>query len=108
VRRFEDAHATGEVIRRVPAPVWEKMLAGVATADARPFLPHVRAPALIIHDPENTYVPVEAAQYLHEHLPNSRLLLTDEAADPALSEQIYRAVREFTEEVALRAAGSEG
>jgi class 3 adenylate cyclase/pimeloyl-ACP methyl ester carboxylesterase len=103
VRRFEDAHAIGEVIRRVPGPIWEKMLAGIATVDARPFLAQVRVPTLIIHDPENTYVPVEAAEYLHENIAGSRLFLTEDAANTAFGDELFARVRDFVEDVGVRA-----
>jgi class 3 adenylate cyclase len=42
-------------------------------------LPRVQAPALVIHNTRNRFVPVTAGRYLAEHLPNARLVEFDTA-----------------------------
>jgi pimeloyl-ACP methyl ester carboxylesterase len=86
-------------MKRVPQPVWSKVTGGLGAADARPHLAQVRAPTLIIHDPGNSYIPVEAAHYLHEHLPNSQLEITEEAAAPLLGDALYQRIETFIEQV---------
>jgi class 3 adenylate cyclase/pimeloyl-ACP methyl ester carboxylesterase len=96
---LEEADAIGEVLRRVPQTIWAKILGAIAIADTRPLLARVKAPTLIIHDPDNDYIPVEAAHYLREHLPGSRLEVTEEYGPPPLGEAVYRKIETFIEEV---------
>ena len=70
--------------------------------DVRPQLAEVRAPALIMHDPANDYIPVEAAQLLHEQLPDSELEITEDYAGLPLREAVYRRIAVFIDQVARR------
>jgi len=101
-RSLEDADAIGEVMRRVPRAVWSKVMGAIAIADARSLLAQVRAPTLIVHDPDNNYIPVEAAYYLHEHIPGSKLEITDEYRTPPFGDTLYRKIDAFIEEVTVR------
>jgi class 3 adenylate cyclase/pimeloyl-ACP methyl ester carboxylesterase len=98
-QRSEEADAIGEVLRRVPQPVWARILAALATADARPLLAQVRALTLIVHDPDNQYIPVEAAYYLHEHMPGSELEVTDDYGASFFGDTLYRKIESFIKEV---------
>jgi len=94
-RQPEGAEAIAEVARRVPRRAWSKLIGGVGAGDARSLLSAVRAPTLIIHDPGNTYIPVDAAHFLHEHIANSELEITEEVASSLFGERLYHRVREF-------------
>ncbi len=98
------SEAIGQVLKRVPRQVWAKVAAGIGVADARHLLPKVRAPALIIHDPDNDYIPVGAAHFLHEQLPGSRLEITAEYGQLPFPESLYRKIEAFVEEVSAGGA----
>jgi class 3 adenylate cyclase/pimeloyl-ACP methyl ester carboxylesterase len=100
--RSDEANAIGEVLRRVPRPVWAKIVAALAIADARPLLAQVRAPTLIIHDADNQYIPVGAAHYLHEHMSGSRLEITDEYGSSVFGDTLYGKIGSFIKEVTAR------
>ena len=50
-------------------------LDAVAQTDARPWLAAVRCPTLLIFGQKDSITPPRMGEYLHRHLPNSRLLL---------------------------------
>lgn len=102
--RSGEAEAIGEVLRRVPRRAWSKILGALAAADARSFLAQVRVPTLIVHDPENNYIPVEAAYYLHERIPDSKLEITEEYGATHFGDALYRQVETFIEEVTASSA----
>jgi class 3 adenylate cyclase len=60
--------------------------------DARPLLPLIHAPTLVLHRTSNPMIPIEHGRYLAEHIPDARLvelpgadwLLAYQAADVAL------------------------
>jgi class 3 adenylate cyclase/pimeloyl-ACP methyl ester carboxylesterase len=89
-----------EVMTRVPQRVWPKVIGAIGSADVRPMLPRVRAPTLIIHDPDNTYIPVGAAHYLNENIPHSELDINAEWGLMPLGESVYQRVESFIEMVA--------
>jgi pimeloyl-ACP methyl ester carboxylesterase len=91
-----------ELMRRVPRSAWSQIVGALAAADARPLLAQVRAPTLIIHDPGNQYIPVGAAHYLHEHMPGSKLEVTEEYGAPIRSGIVYRKIEAFIEEATAR------
>lgn len=43
-------------------------------ADVRPLLPHITAPALVLHRRHDLHIPFALGCYLAEHLPNARLV----------------------------------
>jgi pimeloyl-ACP methyl ester carboxylesterase len=88
-----------EVLDRVPRSAWSKLILGVGAGDARALLSEVRAPTLIVHDPDNSYIPVGAAQYLHEHVAGSELLITEEWGKPLLGDALYDAIDRFLKRV---------
>jgi len=45
--------------------------------DARPFLPDVRCPVMVVHAAGDTFLPVEGARDLAERLPDARLEVVD-------------------------------
>ena len=97
-RQSEGTTEIREVIQRVPRRVWTKVAGGLGAGDARALLERVAVPTLIIHDPGNTYIPVEAAHYLHERIPGSQLEITDEYG-PVWGEGLYETVYQFMERV---------
>ncbi len=88
-----------EVLDRVPRSAWSKLILGLGAGDARSLLSEVRAPTLIVHDPDNSYIPVGAAQYLHEHIAGSELLITEEWGKPLLGDAVYDAIGRFLKRV---------
>jgi len=92
--------AIAEVFQRVPTQSWRKLVLSLGAADARPMLPDVRTPTLIVHDPENTYIPVQAAHYLHEQIGGSQLVISDEYANPLFGKNLYDTIESFINEVA--------
>jgi pimeloyl-ACP methyl ester carboxylesterase len=100
--RVEEADAINELMRRVPRSAWSQIVGALVVADARPLLAQVRAPTLIIHDPGNQYIPVGAAHYLHEHIPGSKLEVTEEYGAPIHGESLYRKIEAFIEEATAR------
>ncbi|MCH8994640.1 MAG: alpha/beta fold hydrolase [Chloroflexi bacterium] len=99
------AEDVGEVMARVPQQVWSKVAGGIGGADARSVLQRVHVPTLIIHDPDNQYIPVEAAHYLHEHIPESELEINEEYGLSPFGESVFRRIEEFIEEVTARSTG---
>jgi pimeloyl-ACP methyl ester carboxylesterase len=101
-RPLEPGEAIGEVMKRVPQRAWSGILGALGFADARLFLPQVRAPTLIVHDEDNQYIPVEAAHYLHERIPDSQLEITEEAGTPLLGDALFSRIQGFIEAAAAR------
>ncbi len=91
--------AFAEVVQRVPRQSWRKLVLGVGAADARSMLADVRAPTLIVHDPGNTYISVQAAHYLHERIAGSRLVISDEWGRPLLGDELWQTIEHFCQEV---------
>ena len=54
--------------------------AAIQAMDNRPLLGAIRKPTLVIVGREDQGTPVEANQYLHEHIPGSALAILDDAA----------------------------
>jgi pimeloyl-ACP methyl ester carboxylesterase len=99
-----EAEAVGEVMGRVPRAAWSKILGVLAAADARSLLGEVRAPTLIIHDEGNSYIPVEAAYYLHENISGSELMVTEEYGAPPFGEAVYQEMGSFIEKASAGGA----
>ncbi|MFC3875241.1 MULTISPECIES: pimeloyl-ACP methyl ester esterase BioH [Neisseria] len=55
-------------------------LDAVADADARPFLPHIHAPSLLVFGAKDAITPPRMGEYLHRHLPQSELHIIEKAA----------------------------
>jgi len=91
--------AISEAMSRVPARVWSKIVGAIGVADARSLLEQVRAPTLIVHNPDNNYIPVGAAHYLHDHTPGSRLEISEEYGREAFGETLYGKLTAFIKEV---------
>ena len=91
-----------DIMRRVPEHVWNKLISGAYGGDVRAQLAEVRVPALIVHEPDNDYIPVEAAYLLHEQLPDSELDISEEYSPFPLREGGYRTIAGFIDQVAGR------
>ncbi len=96
---LSDAETVADVMKRVPRRVWSKLMSGMGAADARPFLSRIQTPTLIIHDPENDYIPSEAARHLHEHISGSELEITEEYAPGLIGDTLHRKIDAFIEAV---------
>jgi class 3 adenylate cyclase/alpha-beta hydrolase superfamily lysophospholipase len=82
----------------------------IAAMDVRPVLASVHTPALIIHRKGSSWVSIEQARYLADHLPDARLLLSDGDDDSPWSEpvdQILDEIEGFVEGAGDRAAGTD-
>lgn len=95
----EKTEDISEFMGRIPPHAWSEILASTGTADALELLPQIDTPTLIIHDPENNYIPVGAAYYMHEHIPNSELEITPDYGGEAIGLNIYRRMERFVDEV---------
>ena len=91
-----------EIMHRVPEHAWNKLISGAYGGDVRAQLADVRVPALIVHDPGNDFIPVEAARLLHEQLPDSELEITEDYSALPLREGIYVRIAAFIDQVASR------
>lgn len=98
----ESQTAIVDIMRRVPERVWNKLISGAFGGDVRAQLAEVRVPALIVHDPGNEYIPVEAAHLLHEQLPESELEITEDYSPLPLRDGGYRRIAAFIDQVARR------
>jgi class 3 adenylate cyclase/DNA-binding SARP family transcriptional activator/pimeloyl-ACP methyl ester carboxylesterase len=94
-----------EVIKRVPQHAWSQLLITMGSLDARPLLTQIRVPTLILHDPQNNYIPVGAAHYMHEGIKDSMLMVTEEYGSELFGEKVYRAIEDFLQK--LSASGTD-
>ena len=100
---YQNAQSIVEVLNRVPKRIWSKILGSIGSADVRELLAQIKVPTLIVHDPGNNYIPVEAAHYLHERIPNSKLEITEEYGGAMLFEEsLYCRIQDFIEDVTTR------
>jgi len=98
----EQSQGNVDVLRRVPQHAWSKITGALGAADARSFLLQVRAPTMIVHDPNNNYIPTEAAYYLHSHIQGSQLEITEDYGTWLFGEILYRKIETFVAEVSPR------
>jgi len=61
-----------------------------------------------VHDPGNTYIPVQAAHYLHEHIAGSRLVISDEWGRPLLGDELWRTIEDFCRQVVTQEPAGSG
>ena len=66
--------------------------------DARPFLPLIQAPTLVLHRISYPLVPIEHGRYLSEHIPNAKLVELP-GSDGALPYQAADVVFDHVEEL---------
>ncbi|HVJ44381.1 MAG TPA: alpha/beta hydrolase [Dongiaceae bacterium] len=53
------------------------MFKGIFTSDYRRVLPHISPPVTVLQSREDAAVPLSAAKYLYQHLPNSELVIVE-------------------------------
>lgn len=58
----------------------EAALAALEAADWRAELPEIHCPVLLVYGGKDALTPVRMGEYLHRHLPGSRLYIIDKAA----------------------------
>ncbi|MBI5066689.1 MAG: alpha/beta hydrolase [Deltaproteobacteria bacterium] len=73
--RREDLRHYLDDLSRVDTQVWLRLLDSAASHDARPWLPTIRVPTLVIGAERDTFTPVELARQMHEAIPGSEYLL---------------------------------
>jgi class 3 adenylate cyclase len=72
-QRFLAWHA--KVLRATASPRrLQVYLRAALEVDARPLLPLVHAPTLILHRQNHGFIPIEHARYMAEHLPRAKLV----------------------------------
>ncbi|MCP2039661.1 pimeloyl-[acyl-carrier protein] methyl ester esterase [Neisseria sp. HSC-16F19] len=80
----EKRHFINEWSADVAAPgapaALEAALAALESADWRAGLPEIRCPVLLVYGGKDALTPVRMGEYLHRHLPKSRLHIIDKAA----------------------------
>lgn len=69
-----------DLIRHGAPEALEAALDAVNQADARPFLAQIRQPVLLVYGQKDAITPPRMGEYLHRHLPDSRLHLMEKAA----------------------------
>ena len=99
---------SGEILNRVlpdlarcgtPSAL-QAALEAVNHADARPLLPLIQTPSLLVFGQKDAITPPRMGEYLHRHLSNSELVLIDKAAHaPFLShaDEFAETYRNFIE-----------
>lgn len=96
------AATIGELMRRIPPHAWTEMLGAIGTGDALEYTDKIQVPTLIIHDPDNNYIPVGAAHFMHEHIKNSSLVITSEFGPHLFGESLNEKIEAFVSEVSGR------
>jgi len=101
VRRTADAdvHAIMRMTRRIPPQVWANIRACIGGSDVRSELGRVHAPALILHDRSNTYIPFDAACYLRDNITGSKLIESDELTAPLFGPDLFHTLEGFVRQV---------
>ena len=69
-----------DLIRHGAPRALQAALDAVNRADARPFLAHIQQPVLLVYGQKDAITPPRMGEYLHRHLPDSRLHLIEKAA----------------------------
>jgi pimeloyl-ACP methyl ester carboxylesterase/predicted Ser/Thr protein kinase len=90
--------AVSELMGRIPPHAWSEILGSIGSADALDLLGQVHVPTLIVHDPYNDYIPVEAAHYMHERIADSRLEITEDYGGEFIGESFYLMLEAFIKE----------
>ena len=103
-----DVLGISEVMSRVPRKAWSKLIVSIGTLDAREALGEISVPTLIIHDPDNSYIPARAARYMHERIPGSELYLTDEYGSPLFGDTLHARISDFVNGVVAGDSRSKG
>lgn len=105
---YEDRPELVARVAELMSPTSVEGIAGAALGmkerpDARPGLPDVRVPALIVHGEDDQIIPLEAAEEMATAIPKARLEVIPRAGHMPNLEQpgaFNRAVNEFFEELA--------
>ena len=92
-----------ERMRETPAPVIHNDFAACDAFDVMGRLAEIHTPALIVCGTEDRLTPPKYSQYLHQHLPDSRLVLVPQAGHMVMLEQpqaVTQAFQRFLDELA--------
>lgn len=94
-----------EAMLAVPAEVTLGDFQACDAFDVRPRLEEIRIPALVIGGREDRMTPPKFAEYLHAHLPDSRLVWVEGAGHMVHAErprQVNEAIHQFLIDLGLR------
>lgn len=94
--------AVVEIMHRVPEHAWSRLMAGAYGGDVRGQLADLHMPTLIVHDPDDDYIPVGAAHFLHEQISGSELEISRDYATLPLQEAGYQRIAAFIDQAARR------
>lgn len=69
-----------DIVKHGAPAALQSALDAVAVSDARPLLPDLKIPTLLIFGGKDSITPVRMGEYLHKHLPYSELHIIEKAA----------------------------
>jgi class 3 adenylate cyclase len=87
--RYERSAATPAMVRRILEANFE--------IDARPILPAIAVPALVVHHADDPHLPIEGARWMADQIPNARFLEIPGFHGVHLSDvaELWDAIHEF-------------
>jgi 3-oxoadipate enol-lactonase len=86
-RNLDAVLALRDKAAQLPAHSGIHLIDGVINHDARPWLPSIHAPALIVHGEHDRMAPPHSVAVLHAHLPHARVHWLADAGHAAWLEQ---------------------
>ncbi len=95
-------------MRETPASVIHNDFAACDAFDVMGKLEQIHTPALIVCGAEDRLTPPKYSHYLHQHLPDSRLVLAPDAGHMVMLEQpqaVTQAFQRFLDELAAQPRG---
>ncbi len=69
-----------DIVRQGAPAALQAALDAVAEVDARPLLPDIQVPTLLVFGQKDSITPPRMGEYLHRHLPQSELHIIEKAA----------------------------
>lgn len=69
-----------DILKNGTPKALESALEALNRADARPLLPHIRQPVLLVYGNKDSITPPRMGEYLAQNLPNAELKIIDKAA----------------------------
>lgn len=75
---YKNVHHPYRAVKTIPGCSPNELIVGLEyllTSDVRPKVSAIKIPVLLLHGTEDQIIPVSAAEWLRDHLPNSELTL---------------------------------
>lgn len=101
---YKNVHHPHPALKTDPGCSHDELVAGLEylrTSDVREKIPGLNIPVLLLHGEQDRIIPSAAAEWLHQHLPNSRLQVFENGghALPAHQfEPVMQSVRSFLQD----------